>query len=1204
MVRLRSTSDAPGEGPHSLVAPLLSGREDGRGISGSEQRQLRRNLTCNLNASQLSKFVRHHSFSDTATAPVVERAPVRLYLSERDPCVCRLHVNCIDQVGILLTLSDLLTRHGLDVDTADIAVVGNCVDNRFIVRAPRPTDFADAMEWCRELEDSVKQSLAGGASQGWGDMAQNGREAAQAAAERLAVNPHLLCVSRFQALPSAGRAQKRYRLELKGINQAGLLAYMSMVLSLSFFSIRRAHISTKEGQITDVFELVSFADDAPERLKRFLHLPAATESPSSDRFSLMWKGDSPGFDDDSLREVNEDAIVTFRTVPDFLSGPNPPSTPPASQIKERLHFPNGDVYEGALVAVPTQPGDSNSGCQHRHGYGVYTYADDKAMYLRYAGQWSQNAKHGFGTLLLRDGSAYVGQWRDNQRHGLGVMFGYGPNGASGQAAMPTYRYEGEWLNDKPDGIGVQETDDSLYCGRFKNGAFSERGLKSSLRKPGVAGCTVLCDGQWRPLTELLAEDPVAVTRRSSSKKGAMHPVQQAMLASSRANSPQPGCAAEDLAAAQTVHFGTRGAKASRPALSAISFGSGGGAQEEAAAATAAGRDDGKAAGKEEREIVMRMTISPPCEERGATGASSTSASTADMATPLLSCNYAGRGGGHQLASSSPGDSDEQRTAPFARVASASALLQAAGEQEPSAPQMQRSSSGASVAAVVGAAPTPETPRATASSGAQRRARTPEGRSEAHVIACPMLWSEVELATVVACLGVKPAVVRRLLGAPGGHSESGSYVSEEPMRVGGASQILEMTNAQLGKDLELTAPMERTVVRRALGHLMDADRRANYHRRGLRDVMENPALRKFVIPMERLTLEGTICQGGFGIVYRGVLKPSQPEADAWGGMKKQASMSDRPQVVAVKEMLGDHRVRLHELLKEANVMASLKHNNICRFIGICADSNPRGKRFILSELLHCSLFDLVHRPTRVPYSGELDIPLTLKLCEGICAGLSYIHDRSLVHADLKSSNILIDLALRPEDEQRPVPKICDFGHAAVRISSSPHDRLCTPHWAAPEVLRNEGLGPVADMFSVGVLLWEMLAKQVPHHDLGFGQVLAAVGWAGAVPDMELLPPGLPEEIRRLLDDLLRFMPLERPSSRERIVDLSVCLGYSDGEPSKGCWASSGAAHRPPEVYTGSPGLQKVPLLDQGAMAPVACRVPTFAAGDLRLARAPL
>eukprot|EP00448_Togula_jolla_P026550 CAMPEP_0170652854 /NCGR_PEP_ID=MMETSP0224-20130122/47111_1 /TAXON_ID=285029 /ORGANISM="Togula jolla, Strain CCCM 725" /LENGTH=180 /DNA_ID=CAMNT_0010984717 /DNA_START=9 /DNA_END=548 /DNA_ORIENTATION=+ len=76
-------------------------------------------------------------------------------------------------------------------------------------------------------------------------------------------------------------------------------------------------------------------------------------------------------------------------------------------------------------------------------------------------------------------------------------------------------------------------------------------------------------------------------------------------------------------------------------------------------------------------------------------------------------------------------------------------------------------------------------------------------------------------------------------------------------------------------------------------------------------------------------------------------------------------------------------------------------------------------------------------------------LACRLAMGICAGLEYLHARSLVHADLKSSNILINYS----SGSSLVPKICDFGHVAVRTHPLPHRRCGTPHWAAPEALRH-------------------------------------------------------------------------------------------------------------------------------------------------------
>lgn len=228
---------------------------------------------------------------------------------------------------------------------------------------------------------------------------------------------------------------------------------------------------------------------------------------------------------------------------------------------------------------------------------------------------------------------------------------------------------------------------------------------------------------------------------------------------------------------------------------------------------------------------------------------------------------------------------------------------------------------------------------------------------------------------------------------------------------------------------------------------------------------------------------------------------------------------------MKEMKGERRVRLHELLKEACVMASLNHPNICTFIGVCTDVTGR-KMYIVSELMDCSLFDLIHQQHKLQWQGDLSISNVVKLSHGICAGIVYLHARRLVHADLKTSNILIDYS----SNSQLMPRICDFGHAAVRTHPAPHHRCGTPHWTAPEVLRSEALGPAADVYAFGVILWEMLTRRLPHRGLSFGQVLASVGWAGWTPDLEALPE-VPLELQRLVQVCLRFEPADRPTSKD-------------------------------------------------------------------------
>jgi len=333
---------------------------------------------------------------------------------------------------------------------------------------------------------------------------------------------------------------------------------------------------------------------------------------------------------------------------------------------------------------------------------------------------------------------------------------------------------------------------------------------------------------------------------------------------------------------------------------------------------------------------------------------------------------------------------------------------------------------------------------------------------------------------------------------------------------GVNQMVQMSNSELSGRFGLNTHVERHVVRKALTRFLELDRWQNAAKaaRKLPDLMADPALREFVVPLDELRVDAEISQGGFGLVYRGMLRPRVQRGRLQAGVEYR---------VAVKDMKGDRNLRVRELLKETRVMSCLQHPNMCMFIGICVD---RSRATILSELMDCSLFDIVHQPNRLSWTGSLTLPTILRLSKGICAGIGYMHSKKLVHADLKSSNILIDFS----STSQLIPKICDFGHVAVRTHAAPHDRCGTPHWAAPEALRNQAVSPAADIFSFGVMLWEMLAQTLPHHGLTFAQVVGAVGWAEWLPDMDLLPE-VPAGLRDLLLKCLKFAPAERPSIKE-------------------------------------------------------------------------
>jgi len=381
-----------------------------------------------------------------------------------------------------------------------------------------------------------------------------------------------------------------------------------------------------------------------------------------------------------------------------------------------------------------------------------------------------------------------------------------------------------------------------------------------------------------------------------------------------------------------------------------------------------------------------------------------------------------------------------------------------------------------------------------------RPRTAAAPTRRPVRSSPLLWSEDELAAFIACLGIKKSACEKV----------------QKRRLKGVAHLLDMSNSEMCKQLSLETPMERLVVRQSLKRLLEIERWEHNVRGKANDLLGDSVLSRHMMQPQELRLLTKISQGGYGTVHRGVLLP---KFDSNGTeVRKQ-------QEVAVKEMKGERRVRLHELLKEACVMASLSHLNICTFVGVCTDATGR-KHYIISELMDCSLFDLVHQQYKLHWHGDMTSCLVIDLSIGICAGIAYLHSRPLVHADLKSSNILIDYS----SSVQLIPRICDFGHAAVRTHPAPHHRCGTPHWAAPEVLRSEALGPAADVYSFGVLIWEMLTRKLPHKGLSFGQVLASVGWAGWTPDLAAVPE-VPLELQGLMKKCLSFAPVDRPTSKD-------------------------------------------------------------------------
>ncbi len=228
-------------------------------------------------------------------------------------------------------------------------------------------------------------------------------------------------------------------------------------------------------------------------------------------------------------------------------------------------------------------------------------------------------------------------------------------------------------------------------------------------------------------------------------------------------------------------------------------------------------------------------------------------------------------------------------------------------------------------------------------------------------------------------------------------------------------------------------------------------------------------------------------------------------------------------VALKFMLprySDDLVNRKRFEWEQRIPASLNHPNIVTIYEI---GNVSGRLFTVMEYVEGeSLKDVVA-------SRRLNVDDALGLIIQICEGLGAAHASGYVHRDIKPANIVVD--------RRGVPNILDFGLAEMRDRerlTQPGQMLGTVGYLAPEQIRGTSCDARADLFSVGVVLYELVTGESPFRRNNEYSTLKAILESKAVP-LTKFRSDVPDELQRIVSKALNKNPDTRYQTAQSMID---------------------------------------------------------------------
>ncbi len=198
--------------------------------------------------------------------------------------------------------------------------------------------------------------------------------------------------------------------------------------------------------------------------------------------------------------------------------------------------------------------------------------------------------------------------------------------------------------------------------------------------------------------------------------------------------------------------------------------------------------------------------------------------------------------------------------------------------------------------------------------------------------------------------------------------------------------------------------------------------------------------------------------------------------------------------------------LEKFRNEARSIANLSHPNIVTVFDV---GNDGATHYIVMELI-----DGEDLKKKIKAQGAMPLDVVLDIATQICAGIGYAHRSGIVHADIKPQNVLLTAEMKV--------KVTDFGIAQALSDTQPQQRADvvwgSPHYFSPEQARGEQPTPASDVYSIGIVMFEMLTGRLPFTGTN-QQELAMAHIRDRVPLVTEFNPAVPEGLATIVQKVM-------------------------------------------------------------------------------------